>query len=663
MSRLVIALVVGAALGLGIWFGFRSSAPAGPAAVQSNAGTTRRDEPGSSTGGTAWASPARPGLIVVVSRRGKPEPTARLELLRAEVDLTTSEQAWRPAGAERTDDAGRATFPALAGHYLVVATAADATRAVKIFDVGRASASTHVDLELAPPRRLEGRVIDGASGKPIEHATIRADPDTQPALAVATATSDSFGRFGLELPQAETWRIEARAPGWISNAEVLTRAPVTVELKLTAGVALDGLVVSAAGEPIGDATLHVMPGDVTSLVSDRTGHFAITVPPGAVSLHALAPDGSQGLERVVTKEGTARTHVQIVLTTGFTLQGLVHDEVGPAAGAEVRIIAEPEDLEVAALQAGPDGRFEAKRLPKGRYSVRARQGLGQRATVVGVELPGASPVDLALSKAGHVVGVVIDDAQTPVVGATVTLSWPSGMPEIARTAITGDDGRFDFDDLFPSEVAMQARLDDLVSEEIGTYVAPGTTAEVTLAVGSQGRLEGTVEAETPVDQVLLRGWRGSGRFRISNELAMVVNGRFEQRLAPGAYLVLAKYKGRFVETSVREEAVVRSGEVTTVVVRVVEGDGGIPAHANMMHSELGSGLSFENSPGGVRVDFLMSDCPAARAGVQIGDLVVSIDGEPTRDALDAFARVRKPSGEQLRLQVRRDGKDLPFTLK
>ncbi|MFZ5446911.1 MAG: PDZ domain-containing protein, partial [Myxococcota bacterium] len=82
-----------------------------------------------------------------------------------------------------------------------------------------------------------------------------------------------------------------------------------------------------------------------------------------------------------------------------------------------------------------------------------------------------------------------------------------------------------------------------------------------------------------------------------------------------------------------------------------------------MHPELGSGLSFENSPGGVRVDFLMSGCPAATAGVQVGDLVVSIDGEPTRDARDAFARVRRPSGAELSLVVRREGRDLPLTIK
>jgi C-terminal processing protease CtpA/Prc len=60
----------------------------------------------------------------------------------------------------------------------------------------------------------------------------------------------------------------------------------------------------------------------------------------------------------------------------------------------------------------------------------------------------------------------------------------------------------------------------------------------------------------------------------------------------------------------------------------------------------------------------MSDCPAAKAGVLLGDLVVAIDGEATRDALDAFARVRKPSdGSTLDFLVRRQGQDFKLTLR
>ena len=111
-------------------------------------------------------------------------------------------------------------------------------------------------------------------------------------------------------------------------------------------------------------------------------------------------------------------------------------------------------------------------------------------------------------------------------------------------------------------------------------------------------------------------------------------------------------------------AVVLSGQAKYTITPW-KTDAGLPAPSYRLHTELGSGLSFENSPGGVRVDFIMADCPSAKAGVRIGDLVVSIDGEPTRNALDAFARVRKPSDEasSLELLVRRDGQDLKLTVR
>ena len=52
-----------------------------------------------------------------------------------------------------------------------------------------------------------------------------------------------------------------------------------------------------------------------------------------------------------------------------------------------------------------------------------------------------------------------------------------------------------------------------------------------------------------------------------------------------------------------------------------------------------------------------------KAGVQLGDLVISIDGVPVRDSVDAFARVNKRAGETLTLVVRRNGADVPLTLR
>lgn len=666
MSRVITALVVGAVIGAAIFLSFRRESPSlAPETTSTAAG------PGATAAlatSRAFVSATRPGLVVTVTRGGAAEAQAQVELTRSSRSIASGDITWQPAGSERSDHSGRTEFPALAGRYLVTATASDGTRAVQTIDVSWGGAPTFVTIALKAAVLFSGQVVDRASRRPLAQATIRADPqaDAQgedPTIAIGKTITDSLGRFGLQLPE-QRWRFEARAPGYLSNAMTADEAKKDLTIELTKGVEISGVVVGAAGQPIADAALRLTPGDVRNLTSDREGRFAFIAPHEPVSVHALAPDGRQGLSRLALTAKDERAQVRIVVGEGSGLTGLVRDEKGPVAQAEVRVLAEPDSLEVASFETAADGHFAAKALPPGRYSVLAQQGLGRRATVVGLEVPGAGPVELVLTGAGRLIGVVHDADAQPVEGASVTLGWPSGLNEVKRTARTGPDGRFEFDDLLPAEVRVQAQLDDLFSEETGTYVAPGATVEVVLVTAAQGRLVITLTG-APMDKVMVRNERPGGEFIEADK----IDGHFEKLIPPGTYRLFAETRGekkdefKFIESIT---ATVRAGEVTTVVLDVPDefADAGTRVHRSfMMHPELGSGVSFENSPGGVRVDFLMADCPAAKAGVQLGDLVVAIDGETTRNALDAFARVRKPSGEALDLLIRRDGQDLKLTVR
>lgn len=670
MSRLLAALIAGAVLGVAVFFFLRAEPPAAGAAApvaQPQATELEYRAPVS----RAFVSPTHPGLVVSVTRAGRKEAQARVELSRAQRSIASGQLVWQPAGVETTDVEGRAEFPALAGRYYVSVKAADGTRALELVEVSWGDGPTFFTITLKAPATFSGQVVDKRSRKPLGGALVRADPqpdsrELDATLAASSTAADSLGRFALELP-AQRWRLEARAPGYLAN-ELEVKAPSSeLTLELERGVALEGLVVDAAGQPVADVTVRLTPGDVTSLSSDREGRFSLTVPREPISLHALAPDGRQGLARVTPQEQQDTAQVRLVVADGSALSGVVRDAEGPVAHADVRVLAEPESLEVASFDTGPDGRFTAKGLPPGRYSVRAQQGLGRRASAVGLELPGAVPVELVLGGSGRVVGVVNDGSGRPAEGAEVSLRWARRLQEVRRTARTGADGRFEFDDVLPAEVFVQAQHDDLVSEEVAPYVAPGATVELVLVTAPQGRLAGTVTG-APVERLMVRSDRPGGDFIEVDKTSR----RFEKLLAPGTYHVFAEVKGppgghdfEFLESQLAE---VRAGELTTITVDV-PADGreasAIPGHRNFkMHPELGSGLSFENSPGGVRVDFLMSDCPAAKAGVQLGDLVVAIDGEATRDALDAFARVRKPSdGATIDFLVRRQGQDLTLTLR
>jgi membrane-associated protease RseP (regulator of RpoE activity) len=54
--------------------------------------------------------------------------------------------------------------------------------------------------------------------------------------------------------------------------------------------------------------------------------------------------------------------------------------------------------------------------------------------------------------------------------------------------------------------------------------------------------------------------------------------------------------------------------------------------------------------------------PAKSAGIQPGDVVTAIDGKPVKDGDDFVHTVRKSAGKPLALTVRRDGKDISFTV-
>jgi membrane-associated protease RseP (regulator of RpoE activity) len=65
---------------------------------------------------------------------------------------------------------------------------------------------------------------------------------------------------------------------------------------------------------------------------------------------------------------------------------------------------------------------------------------------------------------------------------------------------------------------------------------------------------------------------------------------------------------------------------------------------------------------GVLVDRVRPDSPAARAGLQVGDVVVDIDGDAARSATDMLdAMSDRKKGEQVSLDVIRDGKHMQLT--
>ncbi len=70
------------------------------------------------------------------------------------------------------------------------------------------------------------------------------------------------------------------------------------------------------------------------------------------------------------------------------------------------------------------------------------------------------------------------------------------------------------------------------------------------------------------------------------------------------------------------------------------------------------------SEGGALVAEVQPDTPAAKAGIQAGDAILSVDGEPLKDARDLSRRIAsKQPGAKVNLQVVRNGKEQTITVE
>lgn len=89
-----------------------------------------------------------------------------------------------------------------------------------------------------------------------------------------------------------------------------------------------------------------------------------------------------------------------------------------------------------------------------------------------------------------------------------------------------------------------------------------------------------------------------------------------------------------------------------------------PPGSELSGSFGGLGLEVEAGEGAVRVVAPIPDSPAARAGLQAGDLIVRVDDRPLAGVplADAIARMRGQPGTSVSLVLRRPGADHEFTV-
>ncbi len=132
-------------------------------------------------------------------------------------------------------------------------------------------------------------------------------------------------------------------------------------------------------------------------------------------------------------------------------------------------------------------------------------------------------------------------------------------------------------------------------------------------------------------------------------------------LASGAVLALG---AAAADAAPPEKAQEQDREVRVIVVEGDEPDGGrvrIVCKDGDCDTNAGRraflGVHVEDSPEGTRIVGLVEDSPAAKAGLQEGDIVVALDDKPVRGPASLTARLREyEPGSEVTVEVLREGK-------
>lgn len=660
-----------------------------------------------------------------VTREGQPVSRARVTLKSTAPLVTT------------TLDDGRFLFEDVPSGpvYLAATTADAASEVLGPIQLQPGTVIEDVQLVLFPAVKIDGRVIDLVTQRPVAGATL---------LTPAEVTrSDEAGRFTLTGAKSQTW-IEVTAPGYLSRTEwvslELASAGGRLELVLTPASRLSGVVLES-GAPVAAATVWAETAEGArrgersiNVFTDKEGKFLLECAAGAMQLSAVTPRGTR-VRGPLIRVSVGEKKEGLVLDAGdvTSASGVVTRAGLPVAGAQVSAIdAQTEDVSALATTA-LDGRFRFDGLALGRYVLQVRAGALTAMAGPFQHRGDGQDWAVSLSQGGTLVGRV------EPASAGVAVRWRSGTwSGPSAQTVTDAEGRFRFEGL-PEELvsldaegpagAATARAragDDVVlvlrrgfvtvrlRDESGAPVTDGVLTARSLDTGAARRQlvlapDGVTRLDLPTGrwelslEVAGRGrsapttvtvGEGGAEATLSLESSVVVTGRVIERASglPISGARVEAFSGEFgrasrlsVLTDARGEfqlpPVPRSGTLgasregfASQWRRVADGarwDVALeklppqhPAQGDFTQFE-GVGMTLDARSGPVMVALVSEGSPAERAGVQVGDQILAVDGGPVEGQRleQVVARIRGPAGTPVVIRFQRGGQAFELTLR
>ncbi|MBD3267946.1 hypothetical protein GF373_14870, partial [bacterium] len=375
------------------------------------------------------------------------------------------------------------------------------TQAYEILYLKKENREETVELYLAKPRTISGKVVRIDTEEPIAEATVHCG-----GKETKTGVDGTFQLEGLAARQSVCW---AEAEGYIprlffhrtkskpyqQSVDLAENQTIdNVLLKLTPGGAIEGQVRDPDGSPVANADVGLPAALGTQ--SDEHGHYRLDGLPTAsisgqegVELLAIA-DGYLGTEVGPIHIQSINTPIQqdIVLNTGGYIAGRVSDATGePIAGLMVHlenkdIRGEEANLKLMMMGMSPlalkpitdvEGKYKSDKLLPGNYKMSAATDGYQPFTGASLKVENGktSQLDIELQPASSVAGIVIGPTKAPIINAWVYLGKHHMQPDM--------DGRFAFkqieDGSFTLTVRRLATKYTVEQEKSIENVYPGQT--------------------------------------------------------------------------------------------------------------------------------------------------------------------------------------------
>ncbi len=511
---------------------------------------------------------------------------------------------------------------------------------------------------------LHVKVTD-SEGRPMDGAGVHLVSPSAPYEQADEARTDPTGSATFPHPHLDRLRVIAvhYPQGVVTSDEIVLKEDETTEVELivSSADAIVGKVVDTSDHPVGGATLAVdgMPWALApTTVTESDGTFRLTtVPHEAGALVAVARGFRTGRATLVTRRARtelAESVVRIELVPAPPVEGDVLDVDGN--GVRARVVACEHDPSESETSSGADGKFALPASATGCAIVAIDDAYGASDAVTAVE---GHRLTLRLKPGGAIEGVVVDERGSAIPSFTLGIeSFTGERGKSGRSSgqrpFEDRGGSFRWDKLGPGTYVLTASApgkpptrSDPVEVKSGA-----TTPGVRITVASGGVVQGHVydEKHAPVAGVTLS---------FDQVSSVVASTAFAKTDDSGAYTLEGAPAGPFTlraeKRGFRMQMI--AGLVAPAGKTLAQDVTLTPADGNARMEFGGIGATLQQTRDGVAFASVFPGDPADQAGLRAGDVVVSVDGEPTdsMSVADVLQRLRGEAGTPVSVSVQRVG--------